>query len=56
MSEILSKQASLKRLYCIKRCIEKEERVPAAPGHCSFQTEAWLWSFGEVIQHSLSPT
>lgn len=30
--------------------------IPAAPERCSFRTEAWLWSFGEVIQHILWPT
>lgn len=30
--------------------------IPAGPGHCSSQTEVWLWSFGEVIQHIPSPT
>lgn len=28
----------------------------AAPARCSFQTEVWLWSFGEVTQHIPSPT
>lgn len=44
--------------YCIEkeRYSEKERHIPAAPGRCSFQTEAWLGSFGGVIQRTPSPT
>lgn len=41
---------------CEQPSFKAEIHVQAAPGHCSFQTAVWLWSFGAGIQHIPSPT